>query len=135
MIVVLRGTTRRLSEVQEVENSDVLRLGNYLRFHLIEIRQELTNCDRGESDRRWGTKWGSSAVVLKEYLIRSGEEITSALDRIEKGTYGNCIGCGAEIKQQRLEAVPWLKLCIVCQERCDRQQTLRKLPAKFLNLY
>ncbi|HEV2402070.1 MAG TPA: TraR/DksA family transcriptional regulator [Candidatus Sulfotelmatobacter sp.] len=106
-----------------MKSSDVLRLQKYLTFHLTEIQEELRNNAQGESDWKWGTRWGSSASVLKEQLIRTREEITSALSRIQKGTYGNCVGCGKEIKQQRLEVVPWLRLCIVCQEECERQWT------------
>jgi len=103
-----------------VENSDVMRLEKYLRFHLTEIQEQLRSNTGGESDPIWSAKWGSSASVLKEYLIRGHEEITSALARIQKGTYGNCVGCGSEINQQRLEIVPWLKLCLVCQRKCER---------------
>jgi len=97
-------------------NSDVLRLENYLRFHLTEIQEQLRSDAQSESDRMWYASWGSAGVVLREYLVRGHEEITSALDRIQKGTYGCCVGCGNEISQKRLEVVPWLKLCIVCQE-------------------
>ncbi len=104
-------------------NSDVLRLENYLRFHLTEIQENLGSDHRSQSDGAWNTKWGSVATVLKEHLIRRREEITSALARIEKGTYGSCVGCGSEITQQRLEVAPWLKFCIACQEECDHQST------------
>jgi RNA polymerase-binding protein DksA len=39
-------------------------------------------------------------------------EIDAALDRIEKGTYGICAVCGRPIGEERLEAVPYAKLCI-----------------------
>lgn len=102
-------------------NSDVLRLENYLRFHFMEIQDELRTNDLSESDRVWCAKWGSAATVLKEHLVRRHEEIRSALARIQKGTYGNCAGCGHEISQKRLEVVPWLKLCTVCQQYSDQQ--------------
>lgn len=106
-----------------MKSSDVLRFEKYLSFHLTEIVEELRSNAQGESDRVWSTKWGSSASILKEHLIRTREEITSALSRMQQGTYGNCVVCGNEIKQQRLEAVPWLKLCIACQEECERRWT------------
>lgn len=113
-----------------MKHLDVLRITNYLRFHLTEIREELSHTARGESDRIWGTKWGASAMVLKEHLMRSDEAITSALARIQNGTYGNCVACGNEIKEQRLEAVPWLKLCIVCQERGDSSKHRENLHSR-----
>ena len=39
-------------------------------------------------------------------------EVDDALARIEAGTYGTCAACGKEIPAERLEAVPWTKLCI-----------------------
>jgi DnaK suppressor protein len=44
-----------------------------------------------------------------EHLI---EEIDAALDRIENGTYGTCAACGRPIAEERLEALPYAKLCI-----------------------
>jgi DnaK suppressor protein len=39
-------------------------------------------------------------------------EIDAALERIENGTYGICAVCGRPIGEERLEAVPYAKLCI-----------------------
>jgi RNA polymerase-binding protein DksA len=38
--------------------------------------------------------------------------IDAALRRIEEGTYGICDRCGKPIGEERLEAVPWVTLCI-----------------------
>jgi DnaK suppressor protein len=48
--------------------------------------------------------------------------VKSALARIADGTYGICLHCEEEIKPKRLEAVPWAKYCIACQEAADRQE-------------
>jgi RNA polymerase-binding transcription factor len=42
--------------------------------------------------------------------------VNEALGRVEKGTFGYCISCENEIQQKRLEAVPWTRHCISCQE-------------------
>jgi RNA polymerase-binding protein DksA len=39
-------------------------------------------------------------------------EIDDALERIEAGSYGTCAICGRPIGEERLEAVPYAKLCI-----------------------
>ena len=39
-------------------------------------------------------------------------EINEALDRIEKGTYGICLGTGNPVAKPRLTAKPWAKYCI-----------------------
>jgi len=41
-------------------------------------------------------------------------EIDDALSRIEDGTYGICEVGGEDIPKQRLEAIPWARLCVGC---------------------
>jgi DnaK suppressor protein len=47
-------------------------------------------------------------------------DIDAALGRIEKGTYGTCVNCGAQIPPERLEAMPWATLCIECKRKEER---------------
>ena len=49
---------------------------------------------------------------LEADATRQLREVEEALERIEAGTYGTCVACGREIAEERLEAVPWTKLCI-----------------------
>ena len=46
--------------------------------------------------------------------------IDTALARIEAGTYGTCVNCGAQIPPERLEAMPWSTLCIDCKRKEER---------------
>ena len=46
--------------------------------------------------------------------------IDAALGRIENGTYGTCVNCGAQIPPERLEAMPWATLCIECKRKEER---------------
>ena len=48
--------------------------------------------------------------------------VRSALARIADGSYGVCMHCEEDIKPKRLEAVPWAKYCIRCQEAADRHE-------------
>ncbi len=43
--------------------------------------------------------------------------IDEALQMIEEGTYGKCQECGEPIKESRLRAVPFARLCVPCQEK------------------
>ena len=45
--------------------------------------------------------------------------VDAALKRISEGTFGNCLNCGQEINSKRLEAIPWVRFCITCQELID----------------
>lgn len=46
--------------------------------------------------------------------------IEQALDRLDAGAYGQCVNCQQPIQQKRLDAVPWARHCIACQELQDR---------------
>ena len=46
--------------------------------------------------------------------------IDAALARIKNGTYGTCVNCDAELQQKRLEAVPWARHCVACQEKQEQ---------------
>jgi len=47
-------------------------------------------------------------------------QIEDALRRMDQGTYGKCANCGNPINPLRLEAVPWTRFCIECQELAER---------------
>jgi DnaK suppressor protein len=46
--------------------------------------------------------------------------IDAALKRIQEDEYGVCANCQEEMQQKRLEAVPWAKHCITCQEKMEQ---------------
>ena len=46
--------------------------------------------------------------------------VDGALIRIRDGSFGECIACGEEINPKRLEAVPWTRHCIECQEKLEQ---------------
>ena len=48
-------------------------------------------------------------------------EIDYALEKIKNGTYGICEGCGVEIPEERLCAIPWTRYCASCAEEVERQ--------------
>jgi DnaK suppressor protein len=48
--------------------------------------------------------------------------VRGALARIADGSYGVCMHCEEDIKIKRLDAVPWTKYCIRCQEAADRHE-------------
>lgn len=47
-------------------------------------------------------------------------QIEDALNRINAGTYGRCTNCGNAINPLRLDAVPWARFCIDCQELAEK---------------
>jgi RNA polymerase-binding transcription factor DksA len=46
-------------------------------------------------------------------------DVERALAKIEDGSYGTCEVCGKQIAPERLQAIPWARLCIDDQRRQD----------------
>ena len=46
--------------------------------------------------------------------------VDDALARIRESAFGECISCHQELQQKRLEAVPWTRYCITCQEKKEQ---------------
>lgn len=62
-----------------------------------------------------------------KYRLSTGERdilrrIDDALDRIEGEGFGECLNCGKKVQLGRLNAVPWARHCIDCQELQDMGQ-------------
>jgi len=63
----------------------------------------------------------------KEFLFHQSNNdrqllqlVDEALNRIREGSYGECVNCGNELNAKRLEAVPWTRYCIACQEKMEQ---------------
>jgi DnaK suppressor protein len=52
---------------------------------------------------------------------RTGADLRSALDQLDRGTYGVCANCGAAIDPERLLARPQARLCINCARGARRR--------------
>src|SRR5690606_3215287 len=77
---------------------------------------ELSNYDNHPADM--GTEvymigLNNALMVHQEWLL---EEIRNALEKIEKGTFGICEICGNGILDERLEAIPYTRSCLKCEE-------------------
>ncbi len=63
----------------------------------------------------------------KEFLFHQSDDnrrilqlVQEALGRIKGGEFGLCLACQEEVQQKRLEAVPWARHCIECQEKQEQ---------------
>jgi DnaK suppressor protein len=64
--------------------------------------------------------------VLVQYMntsARNLREVRRAVDTLQSGSYGLCEDCGEPISARRLDAIPWARSCVKCQEGRDRQGT------------
>ena len=97
----------------------------------VELRRMVT---RTEQDGRTVDEGSAQDIAdraassyNKEFLFHQSNNdrqllamVESALDRIREGSFGECISCGKEINPKRLEAVPWTRHCIECQEKLEQ---------------
>ena len=57
------------------------------------------------------------SIVHKSNTARQMlKTLTQALERIQHGNFGECAECGGDIEPKRLEAIPWARYCVKCQE-------------------
>jgi DnaK suppressor protein len=54
-------------------------------------------------------------LAENEALLR--QQVDEALLRLEGGTFGACEECGGKIAHDRLDALPYARLCIRCAKR------------------
>ena len=62
----------------------------------------------------------------KELLFSQGTtghmqlgQVKEAIRRLQDGNFGECMLCSTEIGVKRLEALPWTRYCINCQEKIE----------------
>ncbi|HUI55207.1 MAG TPA: TraR/DksA family transcriptional regulator [Bryobacteraceae bacterium] len=71
--------------------------------------------DEGDLSQQHHEEWiflNRNTIDIK--LLR---EISDALLRIDQDTYGICLECEEPISPKRLDAVPWARYCVTCQEQ------------------
>jgi len=99
---------------------------------LLQTKQtEMTrNFSKNQVDSRMASPDGTEDYIdyavnsySKEFLLSLTDIerqqlvlIDEALARIRSGDYGRCQQCGEEIAPRRLEAAPWARHCVRCQE-------------------
>ena len=89
-----------------------------------EARSSETEADDKEAPDL-GDRALSTVIRDLSYQLTAGQReilrrVDDALDRIENGTYGICVLCEKKVQLGRLDAVPWARHCIECEELQDR---------------
>jgi len=108
---------------------------DYFKKKLEERQQQLRrNVSRAEQDGRASDLDTAQDIAdraassyNKEFLFHQSNSerqllqmVEGALSRLREGSFGQCISCGKDINPKRLEAVPWTRHCIECQERLEQ---------------
>jgi DnaK suppressor protein len=106
----------------------------YYKKRLVTTQDELLRLvTKSERDGREADEEATQDIAdkaansyTKEFLFHQSDEnrrllqlVNEALERVKDGTYGLCLSCQGEVQVKRLEAVPWARHCIECQEKQD----------------
>lgn len=109
-----RETTRKQLEAQR---QDILSLYEH------DLRVGSQPSDEGSED----LVDRANASYNREFMFTLSDterlilqEIDRALLRLDGGTYGQCMHCDEPIPKPRLQAVPWTRYCVDCQERVEQ---------------
>lgn len=53
-------------------------------------------------------------ATLQERDLTWLTSVSEAVERIDNGHYGECLSCGQDIDEDRLDAFPWVAFCLSC---------------------
>jgi len=118
----VKNTRRRLTS--EYEN--LIKSINRSRLAAEEIRLEKTE---DEGDLAMISHETAVIYNLHEGGFARLKSIQKAVKAIDSGRYGECVRCGNDINEKRLNAIPWATLCIRCQEETEAEQTSSRMVA------
>jgi len=87
-----------------------------LRNHVDQLRREMVVEDEVDDEATQAFRSHNREFVMTtmEREIRNISEIEQALERITKKEYGVCVACEKAIPDNRLQAIPWTRLCVDC---------------------
>jgi DnaK suppressor protein len=93
----------------------------------IARRQELRDAMLIESaademDESQAAEARELAIRHLEHAVRTLRQIDKAIRKLDTGEYGICESCEKMIGAKRLHAVPWVRLCLNCQEIADQSE-------------
>lgn len=112
--ILLETKQKVVGEIRNLENNNLKKsqressgeLSGYT-FHMADVASD--NYDR---------EFSLNLVSAERDIAY---EIDDALRRIDEGTFGICEACKKKIAKQRLEAMPYARLCITCQSKREKK--------------
>jgi DnaK suppressor protein len=73
--------------------------------------------------------------ILSDRERSKVKNIDDALQRMDEGNYGVCDSCGLEIGEERLQAMPFTRLCRDCQQEQEREAKSQRRAEDERNTY
>jgi DnaK suppressor protein len=114
MKIGLKAKPAQYRKVLEKKAEEVRRSMSAQKAAQVVARLDIPS-DEGDLSQQHHEEWiflNRNTIDMK--LLR---EISDSLRRIDEGSYGICMECEEPISTKRLDAVPWARYCVSCQER------------------
>ena len=125
----------RLREEEKDLTAQIEAYESTFRAGLKDAVQELSSYDNHPADLGSETHERSKDLALLDNARCLRGKVRAALKRLEEGTYGRCVSCGAEIDPARLEALPYTEFCLECQKKEEASDPPRWRPIEEGPLY
>jgi DnaK suppressor protein len=109
-----KNRTRHYEKILMAKADEVRRSMSAQRISQTVARQDIPS-DEGDLSQQSHEEWiflNRNSLEIK--LLR---EVQQALRRIREGSFGICQRCDEPISAKRLDAIPWAKHCVTCQEQ------------------
>jgi RNA polymerase-binding protein DksA len=110
---LLEERERLVAELHEIEHRTA-------RIDESDRANELSAYEDHPADLASETFEREKDLAIGESVEAMLNKVVTALEKIERGTYGTCDACGRPIKKARLKALPFATLCLSCQDRLER---------------
>jgi DnaK suppressor protein len=109
-----KSRTRHYEKMLTAKAEEVRRSMSAARISQTVTRLDVPS-DEGDLSQQSHEEWiflNRNSLEIK--LLR---EVQHALRRIREGSFGVCQRCEQPISAKRLDAIPWAKYCVSCQEQ------------------
>jgi RNA polymerase-binding protein DksA len=110
---LLAERLRLQAELQEIEKRTA-------QFDESERANQISAYEDHPADLASETFEREKDLAIGENVQSMLHKVITALEKIDRGTYGKCDACGRNIKKARLRALPFATLCLDCQARLER---------------
>ncbi|MCR4279403.1 MAG: TraR/DksA C4-type zinc finger protein [Candidatus Zambryskibacteria bacterium] len=115
----------RYLELKEMLEKDLHHFQNLNRVH----QGRLCVCKEkhaDDGDRAAECSGDEVDGLLNQLYAMRIKQIEHALERLERGEYGNCFDCGGEISERRLRALRFAVRCRACEEKREAAQVAER---------
>ncbi len=120
-------TDETLTELREQLEEKRAELVNKSKIALEDLRTENERGGRDSGDESIEQRGQTAQLRLKDREKKYLTKVNRALERIEEGSYGECLECGARIPEPRLRARPAAVLCLSCKEQREQEKERTKV--------